>query len=396
MKEMPKPRQRRGPSALEPSPLPEMLQRMLERGRAALAEPFNGVTIDGVVVPGLYPLRRTGASLAPVVAAAQALMAALDPGQRQAATFAIDSDAWRQWSNVHPYLMRHGVCLDRLDETQKDRALALVRESLSASGFASARGVMKLNEHIRELTGRNEEYGEWYYWMSVFGRPSATEPWGWQIDGHHLIVNCFVLGDQIVLTPNFMGSEPVHAHSGKYAGTRVFEAEEARGYALMRALSPEQQAKARIGLQLPFDVVATAFRDNIVLKPEGIRWGELAPEQQALLLRLVETYVGRIRPGHAEIRLEEVKAHLADTWFAWIGACDEESPFYYRVLSPVILIEFDHQPGIALDNDEPSRHHVHTLVRTPNGNDYGRDLLRQHYEQHDHSHPHTPHRLGRE
>jgi hypothetical protein len=163
----------------------------------------------------------------------------------------------------------------------------------------------------------------------------------------------------------------------------------------MRALSPEQQARARVGMQLPSDVVATAFRDNIAIRPEGIRWGELATEQQDLLLRLVETYVGRIRPGHAEIRLEEVRAHLADTWFAWIGACDEESPFYYRVLSPVILIEFDHQPGIALDNDAPSRHHVHTLVRTPNGTDYGRDLLRQHYEQHDHSHPHTPHRLGK-
>jgi hypothetical protein len=48
----------------------------------------------------------------------------------------------------------------------------------------------------------------------------------------------------------------------------------------------------------------------------------------------------------------------------------------------VILIEFDHQRGIAFDNDLPSRNHIHTVVRTPNGNDYGKDLLRQHYEQH--------------
>ena len=64
---------------------------------------------------------------------------------------------------------------------------------------------------------------------------------------------------------------------------------------------------------------------------------------------------------------------------------DEYSPFYYRVHSPVILIEFDHQRGIALDNDEPSRQHIHTVVRTPNGNDYGIDLLRQHRQQVDHS-----------
>jgi hypothetical protein len=389
------PRQRRGPSALKLDALPEPLQRMLERATAALGEDFKGLAVGEGIVPGLFPLRRTGVSLAPVIAAAEAFIAALDDEQRQVACFDLESDAWRQWSNIHPYLMRHGVCLDRLDEAQKARALALVRESLSASGFDSARNVMKLNEHIRELTGRTEEYGEWYYWLSLFGTPSATEPWGWQIDGHHLIINCFILGDQIVLTPNFMGSEPVEAQSGKYAGTRVFAAEEDGGYALMRALSPEQRRKATVGTDLPFDVFATAFRDNVAIKAEGIRYDELTAEQQGLLLRLVETYVGRIRPGHAEIRLEEVKAHLHETWFAWIGACDEASPFYYRVLSPVILIEFDHQPGIALESDVPTRNHVHTLVRTPNGNDYGRDLLRQHYEQHDHAHPHSPHRRGR-
>jgi hypothetical protein len=26
--------------------------------------------------------------------------------------------------------------------------------------------------------------------------------------------------------------------------------------------------------------------------------------------------------------------------------------------------------------------HVHSVVRTPNGNDYGKDLLRLHYEKH--------------
>jgi len=66
--------------------------------------------------------------------------------------------------------------------------------------------------------------------------------------------------------------------------------------------------------------------------------------------------------------------------------------FYYRVHSPVILVEFDHQRGIALANDEPSRDHIHTVVRTPNGNDYGRDLLRQHHERFDHARADHHHR----
>jgi fructose-1,6-bisphosphatase/inositol monophosphatase family enzyme len=47
----------------------------------------------------------------------------------------------------------------------------------------------------------------------------------------------------------------------------------------------------------------------------------------------------------------------------------------------------------AFDNEVPSRHHVHTVVRTPNGGDYGADLLRQHHEQFDHrdGHHHARH-----
>jgi len=290
--------------------------------------------------------------------------------------------------------MRHGVCLADLDGGQRERALALLRETMSAAGYRSARDVMRLNEHILEITGRAEEYGEWFYWVSLFGTPSPTEPWGWQIDGHHLVVNCFVLGDRLVLTPTFMGSEPVLARSGKYAGTRVFAAEEEQGLALMRALSADERALATIGADLPGELLTAAFHDNDRIEPAGIRYGDLPAEGRERLEALLATYTGRIRPGHAEIRHGEVKRHLDKTHFAWVGPCDEVSPFYYRVLSPVILVEFDHVAGIAYDNDAPSRDHIHTVVRTPNGNDYGRDLLRQHYAAHDHSHPATAHRQG--
>jgi hypothetical protein len=49
----------------------------------------------------------------------------------------------------------------------------------------------------------------------------------------------------------------------------------------------------------------------------------------------------------------------------------------------VVLIEFDHQrpanlKHLAKDPQAPNRQHIHVVVRTPNGNDYGKDLLRQH------------------
>jgi hypothetical protein len=182
-----------------------------------------------------------------------------------------------------------------------------------------------------------------------------------------------------------MGSEPVAVDEGRYAGTRVFAVEERDGLALVRALTDAQRAKTVLGAQLPGEVFTAAFRDNVELRYQGIRYGELSSAQQRLLLGLVGTYVGRIRPGHAALKMDEVARHLADTHFAWMGGLEEESVFYYRIHSPVVLIEFDHQRGIALDNDQPARTHIHTVIRTPNGNDYGRDLLRQHHAAFDHS-----------
>jgi hypothetical protein len=382
--------QRPAASAREfPAPASEFLLRYRDDGEALLAQPFTGITTDGLVAPGLFKVEKSGVSTRALKDAADAFLAGLGPEQRARALFPVETEAWRRWSNIHPYVMRHGVCLDTLSPTQRDRALALLQASLSAQGFETARGVMKLNEVIREITGRDVEYGEWLYWLSVMGTPSADAPWGWQIDGHHLIVNCFVLGDQIVMTPMFMGSEPVAIDEGPYAGTRVFEVEERDGLALVRALTDDQRAKTVLGGALPSEVFTAAFRDNVELRYQGIPYGELSSAQQRLLLGLVDVYVGRIRPGHAAVKREEVARHLADTHFAWIGGIDEDSVFYYRIHSPVVLIEFDHQRGIALDNDQPARTHIHTVIRTPNGNDYGRDLLRQHHAQFNHSSSHT-------
>ncbi len=390
-----RPNRRPGPSALRLEPLPEVLQRLFERGRREQAEAFKGITADGRVVPGLFPISRTGLDTERLAEAAVAYLRSLNPDQRARGSFDVRSPVWRQWCNVHPFLMRHGLCLKELEPPQRAAALALVRESMSAAGFEAARKVMKLNDHVREVTGRAQEYDEWYYWMSIMGAPSASEPWGWQIDGHHLIVNCFVLGDQIVLTPNFMGSEPVAAATGKYAGIRVLETEESQGLALMRALEPRQRDRATIAPVLPPELFAAAYRDNLELDYQGIRWRDLSEDQQRLLMDLVGTYVGRARDGHAELKLEEVRQYLADTWFAWIGPWDDAvSPFYYRIHSPVVLIEFDHQAPVVFEGDKRTRDHIHTLVRTPNGNDYGADLLRQHHERYDHSRLDMPHRRG--
>ena len=296
----------------------------------------------------------------------------------------MDSDAWHRWSNIHVFLMRHGAMMESMAQDQRDLAFGLLREGFSPSGFELARNIMKLNDSIREITGSDEELGEGLYWLSVLGEPSLDEPWGWQFDGHHLNVNCFLLGGQMVMTPMFMGSEPVAVEIGKHAGTRVFQTEEGTALNLARTLSAEQRSKAIVSDEVPSGIFTGAFRDNFEMRHEGIKFDDLSSHQQALMFDLIGTYINRMRFDHAHLKMDEIRQHLVGTHFAWMGGTDEDSVFYYRVHSPVILIEFDHQNGIFLDNDEPSRNHIHTVVRTPNGNDYGKDLLRQHTEQVNH------------
>jgi hypothetical protein len=377
-----------------PSPLSPFVVQTLARADAALAEPFVGITSDGQLIPGLFSLHETGVSTRSIQQAAARFLDALEHAQRSEGSFGIGDPAWQRWNNTHPFIMRHGIAFESLNPNQRELALELIRASLSVRGFEAARNVMRLNETIGELTGKWDEYGEWLYWLSIFGTPSSDEPWGWQVDGHHLNVNCFVLGDQVVMTPMFMGSEPTYAPLGKYAGTRVFEAEEQDALAFIRGLSGEQQSAAIVfGSNLPGElpdgrahptegrVQGRAFRDNLQLAYEGLRADRLTRGQQEQLLGLVEVYVGRLRSGHDLEKMAEVRQHLDQTHIAWFGGIDDDSTFYYRIHSPVVLIEFDHLRGIALDNDEPARTHVHTVVRTPNGNDYGKDLLNQHYAQ---------------
>jgi len=355
------------------------------------------VTTGGRPVENLFPIRVTGVSTAPVVDAAKTFLSALSSEQRSRTEYPVDDVEWRRWNNVHRYT-RQGVSFKEMDESQREAAFGLLRAGLSARGFEKARNVMRLNQHLAELVSKPEEYGEYLYHLTVMGEPSTVAPWGWQLDGHHLVVNYFVLRDQVVMTPSFMGSEPVVALSGKYKGTAVLQDEQDKGLALMSALDEGQRKKAVLGLEKTAnDAKAQAFSDNLVLAYAGLPGRELSSSQRKLFLDLIGEYVGNTDDGHARIKMQEVEAHLDETYFAWIGDTGPESIFYYRVQSPVILIEFDHQGPIALEGPRvPSRRHVHSLVRTPNGNDYGKDLLRQHYEAHrtDPAHGHA-HELPR-
>ncbi len=367
----------RAPPRVDESKLSQALRDLFATWRLSLTQDFQGLTAAGEVVPNLFPLHSTGVSTQPMLAAVNEFLASLDTDQRAAVSFPVQSETWRHWSNIHRNVMRHGLCFAELTERQRELAYAVMRAGLGTRAYETARNAMRLNEHLAELTGLPDEFGEFFYWISIFGAPSPDTPWGLQIDGHHCNINCFVLGDQLVLTPMLLGSEPVLAESGKYKGVTVLREEEAAGFAFMGTLTPDQRATATIGYDLPFDGFASGFKDNVVVPSVGLQASEMTASQRASLGDLIKLYTDRLPPAQAQLRLDEVMQHLDETIFAWIGQFDPVAPFYYRIYNPVIFVEFYHQPGVALPNTGYNRRHAHALVRTPNGNDYGRALLRQ-------------------
>lgn len=363
----------------------ERFARMSREAEAkGLAEPFKGVTTDGTVAPGLFAIRSTGVSTEPVRRAATAFLGGLTTEQRARASFPVDDPEWRRWMNQHFYV-RQGVSFDEMTPAQREAAFGLLRASLSARGLALSRDIMRLNHTLGELNDNDfVQYGEWLYSLTVMGTPSATEPWGWQIDGHHLVINYFVLGDQVVMTPSFFGSEPVTASTGKYAGTSILQAEQSQGLAFVNALDEKQRGRAIVrATKTGNDNVGEAWKDNVVVPYAGLPASAMSAAQRTALIELLALHVGRMDDGHARVKMDEVRAHLDATHFMWMGGTAADSVFYYRIHSPVILVEVDHQAPAGMRRQRPDRlpfkDHLHVVVRTPNGNDYGKDLLRQHY-----------------
>ncbi|GAB5555290.1 MAG: DUF3500 domain-containing protein [Saprospiraceae bacterium] len=351
-----------------------------------LAQEFTGITTSSGLEKDLFSIQSTGVSTQVIQSAAETFLNSLHEGQKKKTLFDIQSEEWRKWSNVdNGIYKRQGISLKEMSDIQKEAAFSLLQTALSAKGLQLSKDIMKTDQRLKEIKNGNPDFDEELYFLSILGTPSENEPWGWQLDGHHLVINYFILGDQVVMTPTFMGAEPVVTKAGKYKGNTLFQDEQNIGLAFMKGLPLAFQKQATISEEkITNNNLTEAFRDNQIIDYTGLSVSKMDSTQQENLLALVAMYINNMREGHAKIKMEEVRTHLDNTWFAWVGGTSEDGVFYYRIHSPVVMIEFDHQSpvGVPSDSKGPSRNHIHTVVRTPNGNDYGKDLLRQHLEAH--------------
>ncbi|PSR99155.1 hypothetical protein BD289DRAFT_458700 [Coniella lustricola] len=349
-----------------------------------LKDPFTGVTTDGKTKPDLFQLQDEGIPIEEIVRATEAVLSSLSAEQLARTKYHIDAPEWRTWSNPEFLLSDKGIRLDEVASDVRDKVLAVLEATLSPEGYQKALGAMRVNGFLGELVESPAVMNEFSYNFVVFGEPSATRPWGFQFYGHHLCLNIFLYKTQIVVSPWFTGAEPNLIDEGKYKGTRILEREEKLGLQLMQSLSSEKQTKAQIyklmrDPEMPHGRwnhddqrhVCGAYRDNRIVPYEGILVSDMSDQQQELVLGILDQYLLYLPATARKAKIEHIKSWFKETYFCWIGGYGDTDPFYYRIQNPVIIVEFDHHSGVFLNNKEPAKFHIHTLLRTPNKGDYG-------------------------
>lgn len=358
------------------------LRDLLDHWESLYREPFRGITTDGSVRHGLY---RLPADPKPndsrMVHAAHAFLRALPAEKRARVQYPVDAREWRAWSNPEFVVHRVGLRLETLDEATVSSIMDVMRASLSPEGFDRVLAAMDLNGLLGDLTDLRPILNERSYWFSIFGTPSDTEPWGWQLFGHHVALNVMTVGGRLVIAPVFLGAEPALVDEEL---PPLLAARETLAIELASSLTPQQRESAIVyasvldvampdGRVHPADErhVAGAFRDNRVIPYEGLCAASFTERQRRLLSALLDDVLVLLPAEQRAETRDDVLTHLDETYVSWYGATDGTEPFYMRIHSPVILTELDHHAGVWLSNRLPARFHVHSTLRHPNGNDYG-------------------------
>ncbi|PGH07782.1 hypothetical protein AJ79_06170 [Helicocarpus griseus UAMH5409] len=369
---------------------PPWLYNLTKAWEQLYEEPYKGLTTDGNIIPGLFHQQDEGIPIDLIVNATNKVTNMLSPEQLKQLTYPLNAKEWRAWSNPEFLLRPSGLRLDELSEDVATAILGVIEATLSPEGYTKALSAMRINHFLGELVNMPRIMNKYSYNFLLFGTPSTTEPWGWLLYGHHLCLSVFLKSRQIIVSPTFIGAEPNIIDEGEFSGTEICRVEGMLGLQLMQDLPEGLKQKAQIfkllrdpGMLQTGDLkidrwnrddqrcLCSAFRDNRVVPYEGVCVSEFTNGQQGLVLDIAEQFLIYLPERARALRKEQIRKYFHETFFCWIGGYGNDDAYYFRIQSPVVVFEFDHHSGVFLTNEEPKKFHIHTVVRTPNGGDYG-------------------------
>ncbi len=306
--------------------------------------------------------------------AAQAFMATLDAAAREKALYPLADEERFDWHFIPRE--RNGLPLSGMTAEQRAAAHDLLQSALSSQGYHKANAIIELERVLGVLEGRPERRDPENYYVTIFGEPSAGGAWAWRFEGHHLSLNFSSPSDLLTVTgPAFMGANPARVPSGPKAGWRPLGREEDLARALLLSFSAEQRARATIDAEAPSDILTGNDREARLDAFEGLPADAMDEAQRAILFDIVHEYVGNMTNDFDWMVRVQTEIPASDIHFAWAGSPEPEEGHYFRLHSPVFLIEYD--------NTQNDANHVHSVWRDLE-NDFGGDALARHYEESDH------------
>jgi hypothetical protein len=322
------------------------------------------------LVSGAFMVGQASKSSAAKMAdAATKFLGTLSAEEKKIATFTMDDPhrtAWyftpQQDKDKNP--TRKGLRLEKMTAQQKEAVVDLLRVGLSAKGHKQASAIMETEALLAELEGKNGAMvrNPGWYFVSIFGEPSATGKWGWRVEGHHLSVNYTIdKGEVVSATPLLFASNPAEVKAGDKKGQRTLAEIEDVAKELIKTLTDEQQKAAKQAKQFP--EIKEGQPKAGVGDPVGIPATKLTDDQNKTLMKLVEAYADRLPSDVAAAEMKRVKdAGPGKIYFAY---CVEEDkpgkPYTYRVHGPTFVIEFLNVQG---DSARNPANHIHSGWRT--------------------------------
>lgn len=298
-----------------------------------------------------------------MAAAADRFLDALEPAQKDKATFKFDDAERVNWHFIPRE--RKGLSIKEMTPAQRSLAFGLVSSGLNGSGFQKVTTIMSLEQILRDAEqGKGPVRDPELYFVSIFGEPSAEGRWGWRFEGHHLSMNVTVQDGKILsATPIFFGANPGEVRQGPRQGLRTLGDLEDAALRVVQALTPDQTKVAVVAEKAPSDIRAANTLQAPTDAPVGITYADMNDDQKKMLQNLVRSFSGEMPDDVAKAWLDEIiQAGVDKVHFAWMGPADRNQPHGFRVQGPTFLIEFN--------NTQNNANHIHTAWRSMLG-DFG-------------------------